>query len=224
MPSYKTVIRFFDAKAHAEDFLSGKIRVGKLRYYRGIEASDGRADPNEGVSIILNERSIVSVGPAFTPPHPDIYCDIGITDSVKFSEDRNLDSYILSMCRIEITASGEPLRAKCTTSSIEKLINSVVDNKSEIVYGVLICGGDEFMRRMMRLKFPVRCSRIKYRDLGDPLTRLIKLDSFTKDKRFRRQREFRFQLQLQETRDHAYVNIGDMSDIAKILEYRIIRK
>ena len=165
MPSGETVIRFFDdpinAKAHAEEFLSGNIRVGKLRYYRNHEASDGRADPNEGVSIILNEPSVVSIGPAFTPPHPDIYHDIGITDSVKFSEDRNLDSYILSMCRIEITAYGDPLRAKHTNSSIEKLINSVVDTKSEIVYGVLIYGSVEFMRRMrrLRLKFPVTWNR-----------------------------------------------------------------
>ena len=228
MPSYETVIRFFDhpvdAKAHAEEFLSGNIRVGKIRYYKDLEASDGRADPNEGVKEILPGEYIVSCGPPNVPYRPDIYSDIGVGSNVKTWDDDVLESHILSMCRIEITVYGEPLRAKSTTSSIEKLIKSVVDTKSEIVYGVLICGGDEFMRRMMRLKFPVRCDRIKYRDLSNPLTPLRNLGPFKKDKQFRRQREFRFQLQLQETKDHAYVDIGNMSDIAKILEYRIIRK
>ena len=228
MPSRETVIRFFDhpidAKSHAEEFLSGKIRVGKLRYYKDFEDSDGRGDPNEGVKEILPGEYIVSIGPPHVPYRPEIYKDIGVGSDLKIWDNDVLESYILCMSRIEITTYGKPLKAKSTTSSIEKLIKSLVNTESEIVYGVLICGGDEFMRRMMCLKVPVECEPVKYKNLSDPLKSFRNLGPFKKDNRFRRQREFRFRLQLQETEDHAYVDIGDMSDIAQILEYRIIRK
>ncbi len=228
MPSHETVIRFFDhpidAKSHAEEFLSGRIRVGKLRYYKDFEASDGRGDPNEGVKEILPGNYIVSIGPPYVPYQPEKYKDIGVGRDLKIWDNDALESYMLCMSRIEIMQHGESLKTKITSSSIEKLIKSLVNTESKIVYGVLIFGGNEFMHRMMRLKVPVECKPVKYKNLSDPLKPFRNLGPFKKDNRFRRQREFRFRLQLQETEDHAYVDIGDMSEIARILDWRIIRK
>gem|GEM_PF-1682041 len=36
-----TFVRFLDKRAYAESFMSGKIRVGKLRHYRGLESMVG---------------------------------------------------------------------------------------------------------------------------------------------------------------------------------------
>ncbi len=128
------------------------------------------------------------------------------------------------MSFIEIVVSKCLLNAKFTTSSAEKLIRRVVAPDSEIIYGVLVGAGDEFIRRMRHLEIPPRFRRVKYRDLNDRLVRRKKLDAFTKDKRFRRQREFRFIFKLEETAEHVYIDIGDISDIAQIVELRISRK
>ena len=47
----KRLFRFFTDKQHADEFVSGKIRIGKLSVYRHIE--DARKDESEGTSYII---------------------------------------------------------------------------------------------------------------------------------------------------------------------------
>ena len=45
------LLRFFDERKHAEEFLAGIIRLGSLRYYK-CDADRKRNDPSEGRGLI----------------------------------------------------------------------------------------------------------------------------------------------------------------------------
>lgn len=66
----KRLLRFFKEKQHAEEFVSGKIRIGKISCYRDIE--DSRKDDSEGTSsfiwdtpapeLIIDKRTMKTIG------------------------------------------------------------------------------------------------------------------------------------------------------------------
>ena len=66
----KKLLRFFKEKQHAEEFVSGKIRIGKMSCYREIE--DSRQDISEGTSsfiwdtpapeLIIDKRAMKTIG------------------------------------------------------------------------------------------------------------------------------------------------------------------
>lgn len=55
------LIRFFSEEAHADDFLAGRLHMNTVAYYKGKESAteDGRGDPTEITSILLQPKDIV---------------------------------------------------------------------------------------------------------------------------------------------------------------------
>jgi hypothetical protein len=51
----KRLLRFFETKEHAEEFVSGKIRIGELALYKTIE--DSRGDPLEGTASFTWDKN-----------------------------------------------------------------------------------------------------------------------------------------------------------------------
>lgn len=55
------LIRFFSEETHADQFLAGRLHMNTVAYYKGKESAneDGREDPTEVTSILLQPKDIV---------------------------------------------------------------------------------------------------------------------------------------------------------------------
>lgn len=53
-------IRFFSREEYADNFIKGHLYLNTLRYFKGVEQSDGRGDPHEGVSHWFQPKDIGS--------------------------------------------------------------------------------------------------------------------------------------------------------------------
>ncbi|MCY4225591.1 MAG: hypothetical protein OXF06_12240 [Bacteroidetes bacterium] len=216
--THDTIIRFYDDISHAQEFISGKIRIGRLKYYRDMEASDGRGDRNEGVSLLLKGDYTILVGPANTPPTEATYRPFGLASCIRFSDHSDLHSYILSLSRIEITVDEDTSMAKTLNAPLRELISSLMPHAS-VVYGVLVLDGEEFMRRMMALPIPVEGAPVSYTDLDTPRNRQMEVGAFTKDAKFKAQNEYRLKFMPESTENHTYVDVGDLSKYVKLIEF-----
>ena len=217
MTSIDTLIRLFNKESHAKMFLSGKIRVGKVSYYKKLE-SEGRGDPMEGVSSMYSPNDhIVSMGPAGQPYSPNTHYDL---DNLKlaFSWPHDLDSYILCLSIVPDYLRNREVSIR--VNEVDRLIETFPDPKPK--YAVIIRNPNLFSKRLYSCPYPFHLNnegKVKYRDFVSPARSYINEGVFLKSLKFRDQREYRYQFYSDKmtTKNHDFIHVGDISDKARLL-------
>lgn len=207
-----TFARFLDKRVYAESFMSGKIRVGKLRYYRDLE-SVGRGDPNEGISSIGRGTDVeFRLGISGEELHT-------LGDDLKsfsMTRDSDLESYVLCMTRVFFEVVGHDTHLQIRDSN--RLVEDFCCSNLKEAYAVLILNASDFANRL-RLTPHFECGRpVIYDNFDQPRKTYFYENVFLKDDRFRHQREFRFKFNLPgiEGGGHSTIDVGDISDIARL--------
>lgn len=194
--------------------MSGKLRVGRLRYYRELESRGGRGDSNEGIcSVIAPRDSIISLrveGGKFRN------LDDGFV-SATLASNSDLDSYVLCMTKIYYT--NQDNNARVLFEDLGKLVEDFCASDLEATYVVVIVDPEAFKRRLIVSTYLKYCRFVEYIDVDNPSESRITKGAFLKDRKYQHQKEFRFQFDSrgEVRRNHWTIDIGDISDIAIML-------
>ena len=207
--------RFFDNKTHAEEFMSGKLRVGRIRYYRELESEDGRGDPNEGVSSLCKPGDV-------TLQHSVEGEEMRTLDfeTMRVTHNADLESHVL--CMTEVFCEKVKNRGGVQIRGLDRLVEDFYNSK----YIVFIFRPQDFVDRVSRIPQFGGSGLVEYEDFDDPSKTHWEVNVFLKDKKYQHQREARFKFNLPETvrGSHSTIDIGDISDIAllrKLSEHKL---
>lgn len=187
--------RCFDKVEHAEEFLSGKIRMMSLEYYRKKEADgNGRKDKYEGAQKLWQgEHTKVKIGDI------EISGKDGLLSIVLRSNEHEQDTKICCCTLLDINESG---------------INIESIKKFNLPYCIIFTNPDEFL-----LKYKKAAQGLNWRtgkvSFFDDKTYNGDLNEFMKSKSFEWQNEFRLALTKNENNPF-YLEIGDIHSIAQL--------
>ena len=205
-----TLVRFFDKKEYAEKFLSGKLRVGRLRYYRNLESA-GRGDPNEGVSgIYIPKDSTLRIGETGKKLRT---LDDGLI-MAKMALNSDLDSHVLCMTKVYYENGNN--NVKIHFGDLDRLVADFCGSDWETAYVVIIMDPNAFLRRLSMIPYFKCGGFVGYVSFDSPHKSHVNKDIFLKDNKYSYQREFRlrFDLHGMTGNDHFHINIGEISKIA----------
>ena len=210
MSNNVTLVRFFDKEIYAQEFLSGKLRLRKLRYYRDLE-SEGRGDRSEGTSSIYAPYdSTLRLGVEGEKLQS---IDDGLV-SVKIAFNSDLDSHVL--CMTKAYFKYEDKYVQIDFGDLGRLVADFCGSDFNSAHVVIITDPNAFVRRLKLVPF-LRCwGPVDYINFDRPQKSHVNRDVFLKDNKFSYQREFRFKFDLPENtgKNHSYIDIGNISDIA----------
>jgi len=207
-------VRIFEKKEHAESFLRGELRFGRISAYKGYVDKNGeqRGDPFEGVISWL-QPFMVSVeldGLAILPQD--------ISTPIALHSNAVLDKYALCLYAIHSGAMNS-----ITQETLDEFKRTLLIHEKSFGLGsycVLIKNVCEFQRRVsscMDDKFDGGMSRVNYFDESLHFARLPeKYDGMHKRASFSHQNEYRIVADFEYNEDYLNFNIGDLSDIALI--------
>ncbi len=216
-----TLARFFDNKTHAEEFMSGKLRVGRIRYYRELESEDGRGDPNEGVSSLCKPGD----GTLQLGVKGEEMRTIEDFITMKLAHNADLESHVL--CTTKVFYEKGKNRVDIQIRDLGRLLEDFCNSNLETAYVVFISRPQAFVDRVSRTPQFGGAGPVTYDDFDAPRKTHWCVDVFLKDKKYQHQREVRFKFNLPETvrGSHSTIDIGDISDIAfliKLSDHKLI--
>ena len=191
------VCRCFNELSHAEEFLSGKIRMMSLRYYRKMEDDNhGRKDKYEGSEKLWQGKNTTLT-----------------IDGKKITSQDGLVSVIIRTDSYEKNTKICCCTLLPITNRIEGLDNL---RKFHLPYTILFKEPDEFINRFKKAATGKNFATGKV-SFFDEKTYNGDLTAFQKPNSFKWQNEFRLLLE-SPTEDPFYLNIGDIHDIASIYD------
>lgn len=219
------LIRFFDEERHARNFVDGEVRLGRVGAYAKME-DGGRGDKYEGVSSIIRPHDSTFT---LTLSHTNIphiltrengFLEACLTPQI------NISSYILCMSFIPSTT---PTRfhdgmANAIWSLTDKI--PCEDGKARIeFYAVLIGTGWPDFRQALSIGAKVAKGQlvgwgpVEYGDYVNSGKSHFDLDCFSKDVKFKDQREVRCQFEFPGVcEDYHSIIVGDLkSSISRMV-------
>lgn len=200
---------------YANDLLDGNLYMNNLKYFVDLESDFGKkgvGDIREAsllnikkhklfIEIDGQERKEVKIGPApgiiydeSSLNHP-VFCAIG---KIVHLENSGNGKYI-----------GQLILQK------ENLVDFISNEEGEYK-AIVIVDCTDFLDKIKNCGVAFKSGLIKYRDMRVPIISgrgLILDDTFTKDKEFENQSEFRIEL-LMHSKEPYVLEIGDMRSIA----------
>ena len=210
------LIRFFDEEWHARRFVDGEVRIGRVGAYAKME-DGGRGDEYEGVSSIIRPQDSTLT---LTPSHtniPHVFTgDDGFLEAY-LAPQSNLSSYILCMSFIPSTTPTKfrDGLGKAILSLKDKI--PCEDGKARIeIYVVSIgTGWPDFIQALSigakvskgRL---IGCRPVSYGDYANSGKSHVDLDCYSKDVKFKDQREVRCQFEFPGVRKDHHSIVGNL--------------
>lgn len=200
------LFKTFSKKEYAEEFLSGKLRFGKLGYYKNIE--DIRNDSKEGlVASYSPTKSILSIAGIEVSQDE-------IVGKIEYSKSYLEEEYIHCFSSIK-------------TDDV-KLTYPLVERFSQFGdYMVVIKNVPKFLKKFQIEGFTtlnkevklLEASSIYYKDLDNDHIPLGTIpEGFLKDISYKEECEYRIKLTTQDLKEEFhYIDIGSLNDIADLI-------
>lgn len=220
------LVRFFDAEWHAREFVGGKVRLGRVGAYAKME-DGGRGDKYEGVSCIFRPHdSTLSLTPSDTNT-PYVFTGENGFLEASLAPQVNLSSYILCVSFVPVTTQTG-LRDGMAKAILSLKLDTTPfdDGKARIeAYAVLIgTGWPDFCQALsvgakMSKGQLIGCGPVKYGDYANSGKSHVDLDCFSKDVKFKDQREVRCQFEFPRVREDIYsIIVGNIkSSISRVV-------
>ncbi len=196
------LVRFFDEEWHARKFVTGEVRLGRVGAYAKME-DGGRGDEYEGVSNIIRPHdSTLSLTLSDTNTPYVFTRENGFLEAY-LAPQRNLLSHVLCMSFVPVTTRTD-LRDGMTKAilSLKLDTTSFEDGKARIeAYAVSVGAGWTDFREALSIGaqaakgYLIRSGSVKYCDYANSGKSHADLDCFSKDMRFKDQREVRCQFE-----------------------------
>lgn len=209
------LVRVFEEKAHAESFIQGDLRFGKISAYKGYVDKNGeqRGDPFEGIVSWLQPHMVNIQYGDISVPSEDIAAPIAIHCNDV------LNKYAL--CSYAVHSGNTNA---ITQETLDDFRCSLLIHEKSFGLGsycVLIRNVTEFQQRISNSfggKVNGGMSRVHYFDESDHFARLPeKFDGMHKRSSFSHQNEYRVIADFESGDDYLTINVGDLSDIASII-------
>lgn len=216
-------------KEFLQGLMQGKLYMNNLRFYVDIEKTTGKqgvGDIREGSLLKISkhklfiqydggERKEVEIGPP-----PGIIYDESVLEHPVFC----MVGKILIQDKV---GKGE---YACTISLPRDLLNDFTEGNDKDYSVVMIFNVIDFLERLekaiKKAGLSGKSGFINYRDFSLPQIvdgKWVLDDTFTKDNRFKKQSEYRIEL-FHQSKEPFVLEIGDISDIAVVLEVELIEK
>jgi hypothetical protein len=207
-------VRIFEKKEHAESFLRGELRFGKISSYKGYVDKNGeqRGDPFEGIISWLQPNMVnIKVG-------DKVLRSEDIAGPIAIHSNDVLRKYALCLYAIH---SGET--TEITQESLDDFTRALRIHEKSFGLGtccVLINNASEFQNRICKSldgKANACLSRVNYFDESSHYQRLPeKYDGMHKRSSFSHQNEYRVIADFDSEESYEIFSVGDLSDIAFI--------
>lgn len=225
MPALFKIVK----KEFLQDLVQGKLFMNNLQFFVDLEKKTGKqgvGDIREGSLLKISkhklfiqydggERKEVEIG----PPPGIIYDETALEHPV-----------FCMVGKIFIQEKVGDGEYACTISLDRDLLNDFTEGNDKDYSVVLIFNVIDFLDRLekaiKRAGLSGKSGFINYRNLSLPKIvdgELILDDTFTKDNRFKKQSEYRIEL-FKQSEEPFVLEIGDISDIAVVLEVEQIEK
>lgn len=207
-------VRIFEQKEHAESFLRGDLRFGRIGAYKGYLDKNGelRGDPFEGVISWLQPENVILKYDDLIIRPDDIAAPIAIHSDDALSK--------FALCLYAIHSGHAETISQQTLNEFKQSL--LIHEKSFGLgeYCVLITNASEFQNRVLSAlngKVNGGMSRVNYFDENQHYPRLPdQFDGMHKRQSFSHQNEYRVIADFECKEDYFVLNIGDLSDIAII--------
>ena len=212
------LIRFFDEEWHARKFVDGEVRLGRVGAYAKME-NGGRGDKFEGVSSIIRPHdSTLSLTPSDTNTPYVFTRENGFLEAY-LTPQRNLSSYILCMSFVPVTTPTE-LRDGMAKAILSLKLDTTPfpDGKATIeAYAVSVGAG--WTNFLQALSIGAKVAKghlvgsrpVEYGNYANSGKSHVNLDCFSKDVRFKDQREVRCQFEFPGIREDSHsITVGNL--------------
>lgn len=192
------LLRLFEKESHAKEFLSGKIRMMSLSYYRKMENDNhGRQDKFEGAQKLWQgNNTVIRAG------------NMIITGA------DGLDSVLLRLNDYE-----ENTKISCCTL-LPMDADPSINEKNLLQFGLPYCvifkDPNEFLSRFRNVAKGMECYTGKV-SFFDPHTYNGDINFFNKPDLFSWQNEYRMKVYVKSD-DPFYLDVGDINDIANMFK------
>lgn len=216
------LLKFCKERAHAEDFIAGRLYLRKLRYFQELEeGDDGRGDRLEGLSHIWQPNSgMVMQFNDIRIPATEMAAPAFLTS------DATLDNHVLCLYAASSgpfeSLSAENLEAFREYMRIPEICSSMGGEHTVLVHNFA-----EFQNRVLaaakRDGFKVTGGPVSYYD--DGIYSGATNPGFWKSRRFDWQRERRYMVDARgRLNDPGFWNIGNIADIATIVDFAALNQ
>ncbi|MBN56604.1 MAG: hypothetical protein CMI04_02785 [Oceanospirillaceae bacterium] len=207
-------VRIFEQKEHAECFLRGDLRFGRIRAYKAYVDKNGeqRGDPFEGIVSWLQPNMVNIKYGDLVIPSEDIAAPIAIHSNEVLNK--------FALCLYAIHSGNTETITQETLDDFKRSL--LIHEKSFGLgsYCVLITNAREFQNRVYSSldgKINGGMARVNYFDEGLHFPRLPeKYDGMHKRATFSHQNEYRVIADFEIDDDYFTLSVGDLSDIGLI--------
>ena len=221
------LVKFFQKKEHASDFVKGKMFANRLSHFKRIEDHDGRGDEYEGAimsksdSLVLKLEATDSetgeVISSHTIPGTELAAPLIIAPE--------WFDHINVFCMYASHIGGFQSISVDHAQNLEKQLE-IPETCAELgKYAVVITNTPEFLRRVKvaadQRGYGIIRNLVKYYDpeVGTPPLQAETETIFTKRKEYEYQSEFRFAIDTRTVgRDPIILDIGEINDIAVCMD------
>lgn len=191
-------------KEHLSDFKNGRIYMNSLSYYTKVE-EDAIGDKREGLAFFGSKGKI-------------LYKDEVVALCKNVNVYTNLNKPVFCTSIPYFNKNGN--KYKCI---ISKFAIDEITKKEYEKYNLVIIDKEEFISRIKKalnnIGTSATCAKVIYTDKGYKLDSFepAKNAGFVKRKKYEYQNEYRIMVD-KEIEDNFILNIGNISDIIKVLE------